>query len=227
MSLPAAAPGLDPDVCDRLLSTTRSVRRALDLERPVPRTVVEDCIRLALQAPNGANRQDWRWILISAPRRRAQVAAIYRRAFLARFGDQSASNGVLRDAGELADRLHRVPVLVLPCLQTAKPLPAGNQAGVWTSLLPAAWSYALAARSRGLGTTLTTAHLALEAEMADLLGLPEHVHQGPLIPTAYTLRTTFGPGPRRPLEEVLHVDGWQSGKSGSAYTVTAAGELDR
>ncbi|WP_323747930.1 nitroreductase family protein [Catenulispora rubra] len=221
MSPPTGVPGLDADVCDTLLSTTRSVRRALDLERPVPREVVEDCIRLALQAPNGANRQDWRWILICDPKRREQVAEIYRKAFHGRYGDTGAENSVLRDAGELADRLHRVPVLVLPCLQTGKPLPAGNQAGVWTSLLPAAWSYALAARSRGLGTTLTTVHLGLEAEMAELLGLPEYVHQGPLIPTAYTLRTTFGPGRRRPLKEVLHVDGWQP------EPVTTAGEPDR
>ncbi|GAA1971594.1 nitroreductase family protein [Catenulispora subtropica] len=218
MSLPTGIPGLDVDVCDTLLSTTRSVRRALDLERPVPRAVVEDCLRLALQAPNGGNRQDWRWVLISDPKRREQVAEIYRRAFHGRYGDAPREHGVLRDASELADRLHRVPVLVLSCLQTAGPLPAGNQAGVWTSLLPAAWSYALAARSRGLGTTVTTVHLGLEAEMAALLGLPEHVHQGPLIPTAYTLRETFGPGRRRPLEEVLHVDGWQP------ETVTAAGE---
>ncbi|MEY9854837.1 nitroreductase [Catenulispora sp. GAS73] len=221
MSLPTGVPWLDADVCDTLLSTTRSVRRGLDLERPVPRAVVEDCIRLALQAPNGANRQDWRWILIRDPKRREQVAEIYRKAFHGRYGDTTAESGVLRDAGELADRLHRVPVLVLPCLQTGKPLPAGNQAGVWTSLLPAAWSYALAARSRGLGTTLTTVHLGLEAEMAELLSLPEHVHQGPLIPTAYALKTTFGPGRRRPLKEVLHVDGWQP------EPVTAAGEPDR
>lgn len=221
MSSPTGVPGLDTEVCDLLLSSTRSVRRALDLERPVPQDVVEDCIRLALQAPNGANRQDWRWILIRDLRLREQVAEIYRKAFHARYGDMPAQNGVLRDAGEFADRLHRVPVLVLPCLQTGRPLPAGNQAGVWTSLLPAAWSYALAARSRGLGTTLTTVHLGSEAEMADLLGLPEHVHQGPLIPTAYTLRTEFGPGPRRPLEEVLHVDGWQA-RSG-----TTAGEPGR
>jgi nitroreductase len=203
------ATALDADVCDRLLTTTRSVRRGLDLERPVPRAVVEDCIRASLQAPNGANRQDWRWILITDPRRRAQVAEIYRRAAHARYGQAPSHGGVLRDASDLADRLHLVPVLVLPCLQTGKPLPEGNQAGVWTSLLPAAWSYSLAARSRGLGTTLTTVHLGLEAEMADLLGLPEYVHQGPLIPTAYTLRQSFGPGRRRPLKEVLHVNGWQ------------------
>lgn len=222
MNIPTGATGLDAEVCDTLLTTTRSVRRALDLERPVPRAIVEGCIRVALQAPNGANRQDWRWILITDSTRREQVAEVYRKAFRARYGDTPANSGVLRDAGELADRLHRVPVLVLACLQTGKPLPEGNQAGVWSSLLPAAWSYALAARSRGLATTLTTIHLGLEAEMADLLGLPEHVHQGPLIPTAYSLRTGFRPGRRRPLEEVLHVDGWQEPE-----IVPTAGEAGR
>lgn len=217
------SPPFDEASCDTLLSTTRSVRRALDLERPVPRDVVEDCLRLALQAPNGANRQNWRWLLITDPRRRAQVAEIYRRAFYARHGAEPAP-GIGREASVLAECLHRVPVLVLPCLQTGRPLPAGNQAGVWTSLLPAAWSYALAARSRGLGTTLTTCHLDLEEELAQLLGLPEHVYQGPLIPTAYTTRLDFGPGRRRRLEEVLHVDGWQERTAGpDAATAAGAG----
>jgi nitroreductase len=195
---------------DALLTGTRSVRRALDLDRPVPRELVEDCLRIALQAPNGANRQQWRWLLITDPRRREQVADVYRRAFLARNGAAPAA-GMQRDAALLAERMHRVPVLLLPCLELDRALPTGNQAGVWTSLLPAAWSFALAARARGLGTTFTTCHLDLEAEMAGLLGLPEHVYQGPLIPTAYTLRRDFGPGPRRPLEEVLHMDGWRDG----------------
>jgi len=203
-----ALPELGDGNCDTLLSTTRAVRRSLDLERPVPRSVIEDCLRLALQAPNGANRQDWRWLLITDPQRREQVAEIYRRAFHGRFGSTPPASGIVREASLLAENLHRVPVLVLPCLRLGRPLPVGNQAGVWTSLLPAVWSFALAARSRGLGTTLTTCHLELEAEMADLLGLPEHVYQGPLIPTAYTTRRNYRPARRRPLEEVLHVDGW-------------------
>jgi nitroreductase len=205
----APAPAdLDTDCCDTLLSTTRSVRRSMDLDRPVPRSVIEDCLRLALQAPNGLNRQNWRWLLITDPQRREQVAEIYRRAFHARFEAAETTDGVLRDARLLAERLHRVPVLVLPCLQLGRPLPAGNQAGVWASLLPAVWSFSLAARSRGLGTTLATCHLDLESELAHLLGLPEHVYQGPLIAAAYTTRQKFGPGRRRPLEEVLHRDGW-------------------
>ncbi|HEV2635154.1 MAG TPA: nitroreductase family protein [Actinocrinis sp.] len=206
---------LDVESCDRLLSTTRAVRRGLDLDRPVGRDVIEDCLRQALQAPNGSNRQDWRWLLITDPDRRAAVADIYRRAFYARTA-AAAAGGIaprgdaraMRDAHILAECMHRVPVLLLPCLELGRPLPTGNQAGVWSSVLPAAWSYALAARSRGLGTTFTTCHLDLESDMADLLGLPSHVYQGPLIPTAYATRRDFSPGRRRPLEDVLHVDGW-------------------
>jgi nitroreductase len=101
-----------------------------------------------------------------------------------------------------------VPVLIIPCIKTGPELPAGNQAGLWGSLLPAAWSYAIAARARGLGTAWTTLHLEREAEVADLLGLPPGVHQGALIPTAYYTGETFKPAPRDPLDTVLHIDTW-------------------
>ncbi|MDC0773109.1 nitroreductase family protein [Streptomyces sp. HD] len=204
--------------CDELLTTTRCVRRGLDLERAVDPELVKECLRIALQAPNGNNRQNWRWLLLTDPRIRADVAEVYRAAFHARNaaalkrldelpeGTRSAITG----ARLLADRLHRVPVLVIPCLELPDGrLPQGNQAGVWGSLLPAAWSYALAARSRGLVTAWTAVHLDREREVADLLGLPPTVRQGALLPTAYPLRTTFRPGPRLPLAEVLHHDGWQ------------------
>jgi nitroreductase len=196
--------------CEELLTTTRSVRRGLDLDRPVDLDVVKDCLRIALQAPNGSNRQDWRWIVLADPRRRAEVAEIYRTAFHRRF----ATLGAARD---LAAKLHRVPVLVLPCLDLGeRQLPAGNQAAVWSSLVPAMWSFMLAARTRGLGTTFTTVHLDLESEVAGLLGLPPGVRQGGLLPVAYTDRTRFRPGPRRPLEEVLHIDGWDADRAAGA-----------
>ncbi|MGW7260225.1 nitroreductase family protein [Streptomyces sp. NPDC054834] len=203
---------------DDLLTTTRCVRRGLDLDRAVDPELVKDCLRIALQAPNGNNRQNWRWILLTDPRIRADVAEVYRRAFhdrnaaaLDRLADlPEATRSVLTAARALADRLHRVPVLVIPCLELGDGrLPTGNQAGLWASLLPAAWSYALAARSRGLVTAWTAVHLDREQEVADLLGLPPTVRQGALLPTAYPLRGTFGPGPRLPLEQVLHHDGWQ------------------
>ncbi|MEU8034090.1 nitroreductase family protein [Streptomyces sp. NPDC049099] len=204
--------------CEELLTTTRCVRRGLDLDRPVDPALVKDCLGIALQAPNGNNRQNWRWILLTDPRLRAKVAEVYRAAFYDRNAAAlerpaqlpRATRSVLTAARSLADRLHRVPVLVIPCLELADGrLPPGNQAGLWASLLPAAWSYALAARSRGLVTAWTTVHLDREQEIAGLLGLPPTVRQGALLPTAYPLRTTFRPGPRLPLEQVLHHDGWQ------------------
>ncbi|MEU1519958.1 nitroreductase family protein [Streptomyces sp. NPDC005811] len=205
---------------EELLTTTRSVRRGLDLERPVDPELVKDCLRIALQAPNGNNRQRWHWLMLTDPRIRAAVAEVYRTAFderngaaLRRLDEQpEGTRSVLTGARLLAERLHRVPVLVIPCLDVADGrLPEGNQAGFWGSLLPAAWNYALAARSRGLVTAWTAVHLDREREVAELLGLPPTVRQGALLPTAYPLRTTFRPGPRRPLEEVLHHDGWQGG----------------
>jgi nitroreductase len=180
--------------------------------------LVKDCLRVALQAPSGNNRQNWRWILLTDPKIRADVAEVYRAAFHDRDAARperptepsGAARTVITDARALADRLHRVPVLVIPCLEVPDgELPTGNQAGLWGSLLPAAWNYALAARSRGLVTAWTSVHLDREREVADLLGLPPTVRQGALLPTAHPLRPTFRPGPRLPLERVLHHDGWQ------------------
>ena len=101
----------------------------------------------------------------------------------------------------LGEHLGEAPVLVIPCLQTSPgALGAGNQAGLWGSLLPAAWSYMLAARARGLGTAWTTLHLEYEREVAELLELPDDVYQGVLIPTAYYTGETFRPAPRQPLD---------------------------
>jgi nitroreductase len=196
-----------------LLSTTRSVRRRLDLAQPVDLDVVKDCLRLALQAPSGGNRQHWRWIVITDPAKRAELGAIYRAAFTARYPPGQQASPPQRDldsARHLADNLHLVPVLVLACLVVpGGRLPQGSQASLWGSLLPAAWSYMLAARSRGLGTAWTTVHLDREDEVAKLLGLPGDVRQGVLIPTAHA-RGTFRPAARSALESVLHLDGWRS-----------------
>jgi nitroreductase len=194
---------------DELLTTTRAVRRRLDLDRPVPLSLVEECLTIALQAPNGGNRQRWHWVVVTDPGLRAGIAKLYRSAFHEYRTTQSTVDGPVMDsAAYLAENLERVPVLVLGCLWVAGDLPAGNQAGLWGSLLPAAWSYALAARARGLGTAWTTIHLRHEREVAALLGLPAEVRQGVLIPTAYALGGPFRPAARRPLAAALHVNGW-------------------
>ncbi|MBV9821457.1 MAG: nitroreductase family protein [Actinobacteria bacterium] len=209
---------LDPD---ELLTTTRTVRKRLDLARPVPHEVIRECLEVALQAPSGSNRQGWHWIVVTDADQRRAVGEVYRRAteqYLASggaagklFADDPRRAPVQQRVGDsvayLADRMADVPVLVLPCLQVGT-LPAGNQAGLWGSLLPAAWSFMLAARARGLGTAWTTLHLAYEDEVAAILGLPDGLRQGVLIPTAYYTGSDFRPARRQPLDEVLHWDRW-------------------
>ncbi|MDY0814370.1 nitroreductase family protein [Kitasatospora purpeofusca] len=211
-----------PATPDELLTTTRSVRLRLDLSRPVDLDQVRECVEIALQAPNGGNTQRWHWLVVAEDGMRKRVAEVYRRAFEARYPPTAAagvsagavpvggvSERMLAGGRHLAEHLHEVPVLVIPCLELgSRPLTAANQAGVWGSLLPAAWSYMLAARARGLGTAWTTVHLDAEQEVADLLGLPGDVRQGALIPTAHVLGDGFGPAPRRPVDSVLHLDGW-------------------
>ena len=206
---------------DELLTTTRTVRKRLDLARPVPAELVRECLEIALQAPSGSNRQGWHWVVVTDAGQRQAVGEVYRRAterYLASpgaagklFADDPDRAKVQQRVGDsvayLAERMGEVPVLVLPCIRAGR-LGEGNQAGLWGSLLPAAWSYMLAARARGLGTAWTTLHLSYEDEVASILGLPDGIRQGVLIPTAYYTGTDFAPAVRQPLDEVLHWDRW-------------------
>jgi len=207
---------------DELLTTTRSVRKRLDFDRPVPLDLVKESIEVSLQAPTGSNTQGWHWIVVTDADLRAQIGEFYRRSFdvyrnsptsAARVATLSQERQAVQarvgdSASYLADRMGEVPVHVLACITAGEDLPAGNQAGLWGSLLPAAWSYQLAARARGLGSAWTTLHLAYEKEISELLGIPPKVRQGVLLPTAYYTGETFKPAAREPLDKVLHVDRW-------------------
>ncbi|MBN9736518.1 MULTISPECIES: nitroreductase family protein [unclassified Pseudonocardia] len=207
---------------DELLTTTRSVRKRLDLDRPVPMDVVRESLEVALQAPSGSNQQGWHWLVITDPEKRKAVGEYYRQAFMAyrnssayptnrTSGDadrDATQNRVADSALYLAERMSDVPVLVIGALKASADLPASNQAGLWGSLLPAAWSLQIALRARGLGSAWTTLHLQYEKEISELLGVPADVRQGVLLPVAYYTGDTFKPAKRQPLDTVLHVDGW-------------------
>lgn len=203
---------MDTSVTDELLSTTRAVRRRLDLDRPVERDVVLDCLRLAIQAPTGSNRQGWRWLVVTDAEKKRRLSELYRaggEAYLRRALDTTGDDQqrrVFESAMYLVEHLHRVPVLVIPCIE-GRP-PEGNPAGFYGSILPAVWSLQLALRSRGLGSALTTFHLAHEREAAALLGVPDDVTQVGLLPVAYTTGTGFRPARRRPVEEITYWDAW-------------------
>ncbi|HEU5327493.1 MAG: nitroreductase family protein [Thermomicrobiales bacterium] len=213
-----------PLTLDELLTTTRAVRKRLDFARPVERAVLEECLTIAQQAPTGSNRQHWQFIVVTDPDKRAALADCYRRGW-ARYRDSPGYAGrapqadaaraatqsrVAASAAYLADHMHEAPVLVVPCIRgRTDGAPAAAQAAAWGSILPAVWSFMLAARARGLGTVWTTLHLSFEEEAASVLGIPyAEVMQAALIPVAYTRGVQFQPGPREPLDTFVRWETW-------------------
>ena len=201
---------------DYLLTTTRAVRKRLDLERPVPRDVVLDCLRLAIQAPTGGNSQGWRWLVIDDADTRAAVAALYRKRanpYLDGYRQLApdAANPVLDSSQYLTEHLHEVPVFVFPCIlgRLAETPTNEDTAGFYGSILPAVWNFQLALRSRGLGSVFTTLHLAYEKEAGEILGIPDTVTQAALIPVAYTIGDDFKPARRRAVEKITYWNAWK------------------
>jgi nitroreductase len=194
---------------DDLLTTTRAVRKRLDLARPVSRQIVEACAHLAFQAPNGSNQQRWSWVCVDDPVLKRSMADLYRQGMADhaqrdRTGEEpvdyssDAAKRMSASVMYLAEHLAEVPVLLVPTI--AGRLDTASifwQASRWGSILPGVWSFMLALRSRGLGSAWTTIHLYREREMADLLGIPhDAVTQAGLFPVAYTKGTTFSPADR-------------------------------
>ena len=207
---------------DQLLSTTRAVRKRLDFDRLVPRELLLECLALAVQAPNGSNRQAWRFLFLTQPEPKRVVAEHYRLAY-----DGSTQSGwpaypegdlrgqrqakLIESSDFLRDHLHEVPVMLLALKEGRLPDNAGTfrSATFYGGVLPAVWSFMLAARSRGLGTTLTTTHLEYEREVAAALNIPfDRYTQVALVPIAFFRGEVFRPGARMPLESIVHWEVW-------------------
>ncbi len=206
---------------DELLTTTRSVRKRLDFEKPVGRDVIMECLELALQAPTGSNAQGWQWVFVDDPGKKRALADIYRANATPYLDRPRPQRGDVRDqqmgavvnsAKYLNEHFEEAPVLMIPCIQgRADGAPSGQTASHWGSLLPAVWSFMLALRSRGLGSAWTTLHLMGEGEQqaAEIIGIPfEEYSQGGLFPIAYTKGTDFKPANRLPAEQLTHWNGW-------------------
>lgn len=204
----------DTAAVDRVLRSTRSVRKALDLNRPVDDRLILECIDLAEQAPTGGNISSRRWMLVRDPAVKSALADIYRAAggngiieLAGRLrGTGHASEKVMDSGAYLAERLQDVPAIVIACIwgvhdNSGKP-------GLFDSVLQSAWSFCLAARARGLGTAWTTLHLTRAEEVAALLGIPEGVTQVVLLPVAHTTKQEFRAAERRPAAEITYVDRW-------------------
>ncbi|TMK21760.1 MAG: nitroreductase family protein [Actinobacteria bacterium] len=226
------APDVDTTATDHLLTTTRTVRKRLDLSRPVPASVILECLELASQAPTGGNLQRTRWVIVTDPDKRRAMGDLYKRAMdpyhaIMEPMAEAAGGGnekVIASSRYLADVMGNAPVLVIPCeLGTPADMTALLKAadyphtlsdnvagsGFYGSVWPSVWSLMLALRSRGLGSALTTMHLALEREAGELLGIPDTVTQIGLIPVAYYSGETFKPAKRRPVGELTYWNAWK------------------
>lgn len=204
---------------DKLLTTTLAVRKRLDLERPVDTQVILDCIDLAQQAPTGGNRQRWRWIVVTDPQKRREIAQTYIDGGAEYLSsphrqdtpDVQQAMRVRESSRYLLDIIADVPVLVIPCsLGRPEGLPLAMQASFYGSIIPAIWSFNLALRSRGLGTVYTTLHLNEEKRAAQILGIPEDATQLALLPVAYTKGTEFKVVQRPPVTDIVGINGWPS-----------------
>ena len=209
---------------DEMLTTTRAVRRRLDLTRPVDPVLLRECLEVALQAPTGGNDQGWHFVVVSDAAKRAAVAEEFRAGAIEYAqrekaerkrrtltdDERAARKRVMSSSGYLFEHLHEVPVLVIPCVEGRFDGAAlTDQATAFGSILPAVWSFMLAGRSRGLGTAWTTVHLEREQQVAEILGIPcDDVTQVALIPVAHSIGDDFKPAKRRPLDDVTHWDGW-------------------
>lgn len=210
---------------DEVLTTTRSVRRRLDLDRPVSMELLDECLEIALQAPTGSLRQDWHFVVSNDAEQCRAVGEVYRRVWLGLVSDdylerQAAAEvdesarddwlNMMGSARHLAENFPLVPAILVPCIDgRLDGAPAIQQALKWGSVIQATWSFMLAGRVRGLGTCWTTVHLAAEEEVADILGIPHgEVQQVALIPVAHTIGTDFRRGRRKSSDAFIHRNGW-------------------
>jgi nitroreductase len=201
---------------DQLLSTTRTVRKRLDLSKPVSRGVIEECLDLALQAPNGSNRNEWRWVVVDDPALIKKLGEIYvgimKEITSGQTTYRTETNNIPRYAelmesvDALKGKMDKVPMMLIP-LMSGRPdgKNAMVQASMWGSILPAVWNLFLALRERGLGAAWTTISIMREKEIADLLGIPNDQYtQAGLFPIAYTVGTDFKRAYRKPVKEVMN-----------------------
>lgn len=204
---------------DALLTTTRAVRKRLDLDRPVPRELVTECLEIAIQAPTASNSQTWRWMVIDDPEKRRAIAGLYRSAVADRqkvtepwdsIAGTAQTDRVHDSAGYLRANLERVPVLVIACVE-GRPAPGAGPASLsatYGSIMPAIWSFQLALRSRGLGSVFTSVLAFREREVAALLGIPDNILQVAMIPVAYAIGTDFKRASRLPVSGITHWNQW-------------------
>jgi nitroreductase len=205
---------------DHLLTTTRTVRKRLDLTRPVDAKIIEEAIEIAVQAPTGSNAQGWHFVVVTDPDKKKAIADLYRKGadmYANRPRSEYSADDprakqraqIAKSGAYLYKHLHEVPVLVFACLEGRfEKEPQFVQASMYGSILPAAWSFMLALRARGVGAAWTTLALIHEKEVAQALGIPDNITLAVMMPVAYYKGTDFKPAKRLPAKEHTHWNTW-------------------
>lgn len=211
---------------DEVLTTTRAVRKRLDLDRPVPADLIRECVAAALQAPSGSNNMTMQFVVVSDAAKRQAIGDVYRQCYDIYKGldgiyvgsivkptdeENAQQRRVQTSADHLGEHMGEAPALVIACSAGGRidGAPAMMAASMLGNILPATWSFMLAARARGLGTAWTTVHLMMEQQVADIVGIPfAEVQQVCLSPLAYTVGTDFQPAGRPDPDTIIHWDTW-------------------
>jgi nitroreductase len=211
---------MDISTVDKLLTTTRAVKKRLDLKRQVERDVIEKCLEIATQAPVGGNIPKYHFVVITDIEKKIEIAELYRKSLYETYLPHRDPEDLtfpereelwMRSTLHLADHLQEVPVLVIPCIEGRWKDPSPwYQASMYAQIIPAVWSMMLALRARGLGSSWTTLHLVYEKEVAELLGIPTDITQVALIPVAYFTGQDFRPANRIPARERTYWNGWKT-----------------
>lgn len=226
-------PAFDVAEADRLLTTTRAVRKRLDFDREVPDQVIFDCIDAAEQAPTGGSDASRRWIVVRDQVVKDQLGEIYKNSgqFMHTWADRLDGTGhfkerIMSSSAYLVDNLAQAPVLVIAAIWGEHD--NSGRPGLFDSVVPSAWSFNLALRARGLGTAYTTMLNAHVDELAEILGIPDGVTTIVTFPVAYTKGLSFKQAPRRPAHEITYFDQWgftrsQPAESGFATVADGPG----
>ncbi len=209
----------DLDSVDYILQTTRSVRKRLDLTRPVDENIIKECLEIALQAPTGSNAQGWKWLIVTDKEKITKIGEYYKKSFSAYYAsgsppkkvDPAQQKRVTDSASYLADHMGEVPMLIFACVK-GRTTEISQAAGLYGSIIPAAWSLMLALRTRGVGAAWTTLHLAYEKECNEILGIPDYITTAVMLPVGYFTGETFKKAKRLPLKDVLYWDSWGNSK---------------
>ena len=222
---------------DRVLTTTRSVRKRLDLKRPLDPKVIEEAIDIAVQAPTGSNAQGWHFLVVTDAEKKAAIADLYRKGAdryrtmpRPEYGPDDPRRKqqpkIAASGAHLYQHLHEVPAIVFVAIDgRVENEPAVAQAAKYGSVLPAAWSFMLALRARGVGSAWTTLALIHERELAKLLDIPDSVTLAVMLPVAYYTGSDFRPAKRLPATGRTYWNGWGHRRSPSGAPSHAAAHV--